>query len=203
MATGGGRWAELLGGRSLDLGGGVCLAATCEFAIDTADSRSDALDLALKDSIAFSLGVAFRGIGDEWDDIPLSLSSASMVELEGVLEREGSRSVDDEKFSESVVLWRVGVAGERDRTGVGDGVTVGGEIISSGSTRAGIGRDRVASLGFSARSSRRMKRKSSPNSSSSCNTNEHPNSPATVQTDLLALGISNRQSVFDDFSIDI
>ena len=36
-ATGSGRWAELLPGRSLDLGGGVCL--TREFAVDTADSR--------------------------------------------------------------------------------------------------------------------------------------------------------------------
>ena len=68
-----------------------------------ADSRSDALDFALRDSIALCLSVAFRGIGDEWDDIPLSLRSASIVELEGVLEREGSTSVDD-RFSESVVL---------------------------------------------------------------------------------------------------
>jgi hypothetical protein len=94
----------LLGGRSLDLGGGVCLATTCEFPIDMADSRSDALDFALRGSIALSLGIAFRGIGDERDDNPLSLSSASMVELEGVLDREGSTSVGDDKVSESVVL---------------------------------------------------------------------------------------------------
>lgn len=72
--------------------------------MDTADSRSDVLDLALRDSIALWRGVAFRGIGDERDDTPLSLRSASMVELEGVLERERSASVDDDRFSESTVL---------------------------------------------------------------------------------------------------
>src|SRR5579872_6371954 len=88
-ATGGGRCTALLGGRSLDLGGGVCLAITWEPAIEAADSRSDAFDLALRDSTALCLGTAFRGIGDE-RDIPLSLRSASIVELEGVLDREGS-----------------------------------------------------------------------------------------------------------------
>lgn len=168
MATGGGRWAELLAGRSLDLGGGVCLAPTCEFAID---SRSDALDLALRESVALCLNVAFRGIGNERDDAPLSLRSASMAELEGVLEREGSISVGDGRLSGSVVLWRVGAAGERERTGVGDGVIIDEEIISSGSTRAGIGRGRGASFGFSVRSPWRRKRKSNPNSSSSYNAN--------------------------------
>jgi hypothetical protein len=158
---------ELLGGLSLDLGGGVCLATACEFAIATADSRSDALDLALSKSRALCLGAAFRGIGDERDDIPLSLSNASIVELEGVLEREGSMSVDVDTFSESAVLWRVGAAGERERTGVEDGAIVGGEIINSGSIRAGIGRGRGVSFGFSVRSCWRRKRKSSPNSSSS------------------------------------
>ena len=94
-----------------------------------------------------------------------------MVEFVGVLERERSTSVGDDRLSESVVLWRVGVAGERERIGVGDGVIVGGEIISSGSTRARVGRGRGASFGFSARSSWRRKRKSSPNSSSSYNVN--------------------------------
>jgi hypothetical protein len=93
-----------------------------------------------------------------------------MVELEGVLEREGSASVGDDRLSESVVLWRVDTAGERERTGVGDGVIVGGEVISCGSVRVGIGRGRVTSFGFSERSSWRRKRKSSPNSSSSCKT---------------------------------
>ena len=103
IATGGGRWAELEG-RSLDLGGGVCLATACEFAIDIADSLSDALDLALSDSTVLCLGAIFRGVGAGSNDIPLSLSSASIVELAGVLEREGSTSVGDDKLSESVVL---------------------------------------------------------------------------------------------------
>lgn len=139
--------------------------------MDTADSRNDPLDLALRDSTALYLGAAFRGIGDGSDDIPLSLRSASMVELEGVLEREGSASVEIDKLSESVVLWRIGAAGERERIGVGDGAIVGGEIINSGSARAGTGRGRAISFGFSARSSSRRKRKSRPNSSSSYNAN--------------------------------
>lgn len=102
-ATGGGRWAELPG-RSLDLGGGACLATAYEFVIDTADSRNDALDLVLRDSTVLCLGVTFRGIGAGRDCAPLSLSRASIVELAGVLEREGSMSVGDEKLSESVVL---------------------------------------------------------------------------------------------------
>ena len=134
-----------------------------------ADSRNDALDLALRDSTALCLGVTFRGIGAGRDGTPLSLSRASIVELAGVLEREGSTSVGDDKLSESVVLWRVDAAGERERTGVGDGVIVGGENTSSGSTRVGAGRGRAASFGFSIRSSWRRKRKSSPNSSSSYN----------------------------------
>lgn len=142
MATGGGRLSELLGGRSLDRGGGVCLAIACEFAIATADSRNDALDLVFWDSITLRLGTAFRGVGDGRGDTPLSLRSALMVELVGVVERERSVSVGDDKFSESVVLWRVGVAGERARTGVEDGVTVGAEIVNSGSTCAGTGRGR-------------------------------------------------------------
>lgn len=156
----------MLVGLSLDLGGGVCLATTCEFAIGTADSRSDVLDFALRDSIVFCLGMAFLGVGDETCGIPLSLRSASMVELVGVLEREDSTSVGDDRFSELGILRGVGVT-ERERTGVEDGVIVGEESISSGSTRAGIGRGR----GASARSSWRRKRKSSPNSSSSYNPN--------------------------------
>ena len=58
------------------------------------------------------------------------------MELLGVLERENSMSVGVDKLSESVVLWRVGATGERERTGVGDGVIVGGENIGSGSMRA-------------------------------------------------------------------
>ena len=166
-ATGGGRWAELLPGRSLDLGGGACL---CKLVIDTTDSRSDALDLALSDSTALCLGTTVRGVGAGRDDIPLSLSRASIVKLAGVLEREGSTSVGVDKLSESIVFWRVGTAGERERTGVGDGV-IGGENISSGSTRAGTGRERAASFGFSTRSSWRRKRKSRPNSSSSYDAN--------------------------------
>lgn len=115
------------------------------------------------------LGVTLRGIGAGRDDIPLSLSSASIVELAGVLEREGSTSVGDDKLSESVVLWRVCMAGERERTGVGDGVIVGGENINSGSAPAGTWRGRVISFGVSTRSSWRRKRKSSPNSSSNYN----------------------------------
>jgi len=167
-ATGGGRWTELLCGRSLDRGGG---ATTCEFPTDTADSRSDALDLVLRDSTALRLGVTFRGIGAGREGNPLSLSSASIVELAGVLERECSVSVGDDGFPESVVFWRAGTAGERERTGVGDGVNVDWEIKSSGSTRAGTGRGRTASFGFSPRSSWSRKRKSSPNSSSSCSAN--------------------------------
>jgi hypothetical protein len=79
------------GGRSL-------LATTCEFVIDIADSRNDALDLALRDSIVLCLGVTFRGIGAGRDDTPLSLSRASIVELAGVLEREGSTSVVTKSF---------------------------------------------------------------------------------------------------------
>ena len=168
IATGGGRWAELPG-RSLDLGGGVCLA-TYEFVIDAADSRNDALDLALRDSTVLCLGTTFRGIGAGRDCTPLSLSRASIVELAGVLEREGSTSVGDDRLSESVVLWRIGTVGERERTGVGDGVILGGENTTSGSTCVGTGRGRVVSFGFSTRSSWRRKRKSSPNSSSSYNT---------------------------------
>lgn len=104
MATGGGRWVEALGGRSLDLGGGVCLATTCEFPIDKADSRNDVLDLVLRDPTALRFGVTFRGIGVGREDTPLSLSSASIVELAGVLERERSISVGDDRSSESVVL---------------------------------------------------------------------------------------------------
>ena len=166
MATGGGRWAELPG-RSLDLGGGGCLATTCELVIDTADSRNDALDLALRDSTVLCLGVIFRGAGAGRDDTPLSLSRTSIVELAGVLEREGSTSVSDDRLSESVVFWRVGAAGEYERTGVGDGVIIGGENTGSGSMRVGTGRGRAASFGFSTRSPWRRKRKSSPNSSSS------------------------------------
>jgi hypothetical protein len=170
-ATGGGRWAALLPGRSLDLGGGACFATPYEFVIDIADSRNDALDLALRDSIVLCLGVTFRGIGAGRDDTPLSLSRASIVELAGVLEREGSTSVCDEKLSESVVFWRVGATGERERTGVGDGAIVGGENTCSESMRVGAGRGRAASLGFSTRSSWRRKRKSSPNSSNSYSAN--------------------------------
>jgi len=137
-ATGGGRWAELPG-RSLDLGGGVCLATAYEFVIDIADSRNDALDLALRDSTVLCLGVTFRGIGAGRDCTPLSLIRTSIVELAGVLEREGSTSVSDDKLSESVVLWRVGAAGERERTGVGDGVILCGENTTSGSTCVGAG----------------------------------------------------------------
>jgi hypothetical protein len=158
----------LLGGLSLDLGGGVCLVATCEFAID---SCNDALDLTLRDPSALCLGVAFRGIGAGREEIPLSLSSASIDELAGVLERECSVSVGDDGLSESVVLWRTGAAGERERTGVGDGVIVGGEINRSGSARAGAGRGRAISFGFSTRSSWRRNRKSSPNSSRNYNAN--------------------------------
>lgn len=158
----------MLCGRSLDRGGG---AITCEFPTEPADSRSDALDLVLRESTALRLGVTFRGIGAERECNPLSLSSASIVELAGVLERECSVSVADGGFPESVVLWRVGTVGERERTGVGDGVIVGWEIKNSGSTRPGTGRGRAASFGFSSRSSWSRKRKSSPNSSSSCNTN--------------------------------
>ena len=167
-ATGGGRWTELLCGRSLDRGGG---ATTCGFPIDKADSRNDALDLALRDSTALRFGVTFRGIGAGREDIPLSLSSASIVELAGVLERESSVSVGDDRFTESIVLWRVCTAGERERTGVGDGVTVCGVSKSSESTRAGTGRGRAIPFGFSSRSSWSRKRKSSPNSSSSYNVN--------------------------------
>lgn len=53
-----------------------------------------------------------------------------------MLERESSTSVGVGKLSESVVLWRVGATGERERTGVEDGVIVDGENISSGSMRA-------------------------------------------------------------------
>jgi len=161
---------ELLEGRSLDRGG-ACLVTTCGFAIDAADSRNDALDLALRDSIVLCLDVVFRGIGTGGEGIPLSLSNASIVELAGVLEREGAMSAGEDKISESTVFWRVGAVGERERTGVGDGVIVGGENNSSGPTRAGAGRGRAVSLGFSTRSSWRRKRKSSPNSSSSYNTN--------------------------------
>lgn len=58
------------------------------------------------------------------------------MELLGVLERESSVSVGVGRLSESVVLWRVGATGERERTGVGDGVIVDGENVSSGSMRA-------------------------------------------------------------------
>lgn len=139
--------------------------------MDTADSRNDPLDLALRDSTALCLSPAFRGIGDGSDDIPLSLRSASMVELEGVLEREGSASVEVDRLSESAVLWRIGAAGERERIGVGDGVIVGGEIITSRSARAGTGRGGRIPFGSSARSSPRRKRKSRPNSSNSYNAN--------------------------------